>query len=129
MHGAHSAALRASLEIQSFLERKPAKSPKDWAPLYGLKQEMKRYPRIEREPLDSRETEAAPTRQALRASGCFPRAGHVLDCDHDAHDSGPPARLWLIFAGRRSPLAFHCATRRHRISLAIARMKSVWPHG
>jgi hypothetical protein len=55
--------LRASLEIQSFLERKPAKSPKDWAPLYhqlyGLKQEMKWHPRIEREPLDSRETEEA----------------------------------------------------------------------
>lgn len=63
VHGAHSAALRASLEIQSFLERKPAKSPKDWAPLYhqlyGLKQEMKWYPRIEREPLDTRETEEA----------------------------------------------------------------------
>lgn len=63
VHGAHSAALRASLEIQSFLDRNPAKSPKDWAPLYhqlyGLKQEMKWYPRIEREPLDTRETEEA----------------------------------------------------------------------
>ena len=35
----------------------------DWAllyhQLYGLKQEMKWYPRIEREPLDTRETEEA----------------------------------------------------------------------
>lgn len=64
VHGAHSAALRASLEIQSFLEGEPARtSPKDWAPLYhqlyGLKDEMKWYPRIERAPSDPRETEEA----------------------------------------------------------------------
>jgi hypothetical protein len=64
VHGAHSAALRASLEIQSFLEGKPAKkSPKEWAPryhqLYGLKEEMKWYPDITRKPADSRESEEA----------------------------------------------------------------------
>ena len=63
VHGAHSAALRASLEIQGFLDRKPARPPKDWAlpyhQLYGMKTEMKWYPRIEREPTDARETEEA----------------------------------------------------------------------
>jgi monoamine oxidase len=64
VHGAHSAALRASLEIQHFLDGKPPrKSPKDWAPLYhrlyGMKSEMKWYPPITREPSDERETEEA----------------------------------------------------------------------
>jgi monoamine oxidase len=64
VHGAHSAALRTSLEIQSFLEGEPAKeSPKDWAPLYhqlyGSKDEMKWYPRVTRDPSVARETEEA----------------------------------------------------------------------
>jgi monoamine oxidase len=58
VHGAHSAALRTSLEIQSFLEGEPAKkSPKEWAPLYhqlyGLRQEMKWHPRVTREPSEA----------------------------------------------------------------------------
>lgn len=63
VHGAHSAALRASLEIQRFLDGKAAQPPKAWASryhqLYGMKSEMKWYPRIEREPADERETEDA----------------------------------------------------------------------
>jgi monoamine oxidase len=63
VHGAHSAALRASLEIQGFLDRKRARPPEDWAPLYhelyGMKSEMKWYPRIEREPADEGESEEA----------------------------------------------------------------------
>jgi hypothetical protein len=64
VHGAHSAALLASLEIQSFLEGKAIeKSAKAWAPLYhqlyGLKEEMKWYPGITREAADPRETEDA----------------------------------------------------------------------
>jgi monoamine oxidase len=63
VHGAHSAALRTSLEIQAFLDGKPAQPPRDWArlyhQLYGMKSEMQWYPRIEREPTDERETEEA----------------------------------------------------------------------
>jgi monoamine oxidase len=61
VHGAHSAALRASLEIQSFLEGKPPRPPKEWAPLYhqlyGMRNEMKWYPQIVREPANPHETE------------------------------------------------------------------------
>jgi hypothetical protein len=63
VHGAHSAALRASLEIQAFLDGKPARPPKDQAALYhrlyGMTGEMQWYPGIEREPADPRETEDA----------------------------------------------------------------------
>jgi monoamine oxidase len=75
VHGAHSAALRASLEIQSFLDGKPArKSPRDWAPLYhqlyGLRDEMKWYPRITREPSEGESEEAFEKRtEALIQQG------------------------------------------------------------
>jgi monoamine oxidase len=63
VHGAHSAALRASLEIQSFLDREPARAPEDWAPryhqLYGMKREMKWHSGIEREPTEEPDTEKA----------------------------------------------------------------------
>jgi monoamine oxidase len=63
VHGAHSAALRASLEIQAFLERRPPEPPEACAPLYhqlyGLRDAMKWHPRITRRPTDPRETEAA----------------------------------------------------------------------
>jgi monoamine oxidase len=61
VHGAHSAALRTSLEIQSFLDGKPPEPPREWAALYhqlyGLRDEMKWHPRITRTPSDPRESE------------------------------------------------------------------------
>jgi monoamine oxidase len=63
VHGAHSAALRASLEIQHFLDGKPPRAPREWARLYhrlyGMREEMKWRPDITREPASERESEAA----------------------------------------------------------------------
>jgi monoamine oxidase len=63
VHGAHSAALRASLEIQNFLDGKVARPPEAWAPeyhqLYGVRDEMKWYPQVTRRPPNEDDTEKA----------------------------------------------------------------------
>lgn len=54
VHGAHSAGLRASIEILNYLDGKEALSPKKLAKAYhqkfGIKKQMDWYPEISREP-------------------------------------------------------------------------------